>query len=289
MGTGCPSGLRNGGVSINTPHPRTAATSSLVTRFVVALRLTSIKHVMDTRPADLDACLFSQRRQRHVDSRPQTLVYEVGNCSIEKSCGQPGSTRRCLWAPAVIFMTLIRPMALVPRLIYTTVGGYEIQVERAALDVVDVSCMGCSASGQHRLGDGGVWYRFRCPNALVEYRQHGVFRRYRVTPMPSYMRIMAPLFGWRSGHRTRRWPSPQPSPVQREIWCSTCQFAGNFVMVMFAILVSYMFVRGDWGRFETCTRTSGGSRSHWTGYGCLVFGSNVCSQRPRFRPRETSP
>ena len=51
-----PSGL-HGGVSINTPHPDTAATSSLVTRFVVALRLTSIKHVTGTVAVRLEQSL----------------------------------------------------------------------------------------------------------------------------------------------------------------------------------------------------------------------------------------
>ena len=31
------------------------------------------------------------------------------------------------------------------------------------------------------------------PQTLVEFRQHGVFRRYRVTSMPTYMLIVAPL------------------------------------------------------------------------------------------------
>ena len=51
-----PSGLQ-GGASINTPHPNTTATSSLVTRFVVALRLTSIKHVTGTVAVRLEHSL----------------------------------------------------------------------------------------------------------------------------------------------------------------------------------------------------------------------------------------
>ena len=76
-----PSGLQ-GGVSINAPHPNTTATSSLVTRFVVALRLTSIKHVTGTVAVRLEHSLSPFRLgqsllARHVDSRPQTLVYKL--------------------------------------------------------------------------------------------------------------------------------------------------------------------------------------------------------------------
>ena len=73
------------------------------------------------------------------------------------------------------------------------------------------------------------------PQTLVEFRQHGVFRRYRVTPMPSYMLIIAPLaigalvvlaslalmlvVGW----------------LVFEI-----RFAGDVALVALAILVSYL-------------------------------------------------
>ena len=52
-----PSGLQ-GGASINTPHPDTAATSSLVTRFCGrALRMTSIKLVTGTVAVRLEQSL----------------------------------------------------------------------------------------------------------------------------------------------------------------------------------------------------------------------------------------
>ena len=73
------------------------------------------------------------------------------------------------------------------------------------------------------------------PQALVEFRQFGVFRRYRVTPMPSSALIAAPLavgaavivaslalmlvVGW----------------VVFDI-----RFAGNAAMVALAVLVSYL-------------------------------------------------
>ena len=73
------------------------------------------------------------------------------------------------------------------------------------------------------------------PQTLVEFRQHGVFRRYRVTPMPTYMLIVAPLavgaavivvslalmlvVGW---------------------LLFDIRFAGNAAMVALAIFVSYM-------------------------------------------------
>ena len=73
------------------------------------------------------------------------------------------------------------------------------------------------------------------PQTLVEFRQHGVFRRYRVTSMPTYMLIVAPLavgaavivvslalmlvVGW---------------------LLFDIRFAGNAAMVALAIFVSYM-------------------------------------------------
>ena len=76
-----PSGL-HGGVSINAPHPNTTATSSLVTRFVVRVALDIDKACDGHRRGPPGAVAFTFRLgqsllARHVDSRPQTLVYKL--------------------------------------------------------------------------------------------------------------------------------------------------------------------------------------------------------------------
>ena len=135
--------------------------------------------------------------------------------------------------PAVIFMSLILPMAIFLALGFS-VGGYEIPVERAAGDVAtfhvrDVLLAGNIAWVTAAFGIVSL------PQALVEYRQHGVFRRYRVTPMPSYMLIMAPLV---VGAAVIHASLALMLVVGHLVF--DIQFAGNFVMVMFAIFVSYI-------------------------------------------------
>ena len=98
-----PSGL-HGGASINTPHPNTTATSSLVTRFCGRVALDIDKACDGHRRGPPGAVAFTFRLgqsllARHVDSRPQTLVYKLVIAASKKLCAQPGSTRRCLWAP----------------------------------------------------------------------------------------------------------------------------------------------------------------------------------------------
>ncbi len=80
-GLGCPSGLQ-GGASINTPHPDTTATSSLVTRFCGRVALDIDKACDGHRRGPPGAVAFTFRLgqslpARHVDSRPQTLVYKL--------------------------------------------------------------------------------------------------------------------------------------------------------------------------------------------------------------------
>ena len=80
-GLGCPSGL-HGGVSINAPHPNTTATSSLVTRFCGRVALDIDKACDGHRRGSPGAFAFTIRLgqsllARHVDSRPQTLVYKL--------------------------------------------------------------------------------------------------------------------------------------------------------------------------------------------------------------------
>ena len=76
-----PSGL-HGGVSINAPHPNTTATSSLVTRFCGRVALDIDKACDGHRRGPPGAFAFTFRLgqsllARHVDSRPQTLVYKL--------------------------------------------------------------------------------------------------------------------------------------------------------------------------------------------------------------------
>ena len=76
-----PSGL-HGGASINTPHPNTTATSSFVTRFCGRVALDIDKACDGHRRGPPGAFAFTFRLgqsllARHVDSRPQTLVYKL--------------------------------------------------------------------------------------------------------------------------------------------------------------------------------------------------------------------
>ena len=135
--------------------------------------------------------------------------------------------------PAAMFMTVVLPLAVFLALGFS-VGGMEIEVNRDSgivemFHVRDVLLAGNIAWVT------AVFGIVVLPQTLVEFRQHGVFRRYRVTPMPSYMLIIAPLMvgaavivaslalmlvvGW----------------VVFDI-----RFAGNAAMVALAILVSYM-------------------------------------------------
>ena len=135
--------------------------------------------------------------------------------------------------PAAMFMSLILPLALFLALGFS-VGDMKIDVDRDSgvmeiFHVRDVLLAGNIAWVTAMFGIISL------PQALVESRQHGVYRRYRVTPMPSYMLIVAPLSvgavvilaslalmlvgGWQ---------------------VFDIRFAGNVAMVAVAILVSYM-------------------------------------------------
>ena len=135
--------------------------------------------------------------------------------------------------PAAMFVLLILPLTTFLALGFS-VGGMEIEVSRDSgivelFHVRDVLLAGNIAWMTAVFGIVAL------PQALVEFRQHGVFRRYRVTPMPSSMLIAAPLavgaavivaslalmlvVGW----------------VVFDI-----RFAGSVAMVTLAVLVSYV-------------------------------------------------
>lgn len=93
--------------------------------------------------------------------------------------------------PGAMFMSVILPLAVFLALGFS-VGVIEIPVERDAgivemFHVRDVLLAGNIAWVTAVFGIVAL------PQTLVEFRQHGIFRRYRVTPMPSYMLIIAPL------------------------------------------------------------------------------------------------
>lgn len=93
--------------------------------------------------------------------------------------------------PGAMFMALILPLAVFLALGFS-VGVIEIPVERDTgvteiFHVRDVLLAGNIA------WVAAVFGIVALPQTLVEFRQHGIFRRYRVTPMPSYMLIIAPL------------------------------------------------------------------------------------------------
>ena len=93
--------------------------------------------------------------------------------------------------PAAMFMSVILPLAVFLALGFS-VGDIEIPVDREGggvdmFHVRDVLLAGNIAWVTAVFGIVAL------PQTLVELRQHGVFRRYRVTPMPAYMLIIAPL------------------------------------------------------------------------------------------------
>ena len=135
--------------------------------------------------------------------------------------------------PVSMFMSVILPLAVFLALGFS-VGSMEIEVNRDSgivemFHVRDVLLAGNIAWVTAVFGIVAL------PQTLVEFRQHGVFRRYRVTPMPTYMLIVAPLavgavvivvslalmlvVGW---------------------LVFDIRFAGNVAMVALAIFVSYM-------------------------------------------------
>ncbi len=135
--------------------------------------------------------------------------------------------------PAAMFMSVILPLAVFLALGFS-VGSIEIPVDRDSgivemFHVRDVLLAGNIAWVTAVFGIVGL------PQTLVEFRQHGVFRRYKVTPMPSYMLVIAPL-------------AVGAAVIVASLalmlvvgWLVfDIRFAGNAAMVALGILVSYM-------------------------------------------------
>ena len=93
--------------------------------------------------------------------------------------------------PAAMFLAVILPLAVFLALGFS-VGDAEIPVNRETgivelFHVRDVLLAGNIA------WVAAIFGLISLPQTLVEFRQYGVFRRYRVTPMPAYLLIIAPL------------------------------------------------------------------------------------------------
>ena len=135
--------------------------------------------------------------------------------------------------PAAMFLSVVLPLAVFLALGFS-VGTVEIEVDRD-IDVVELFHVRDVLLAGNIAWVTAIFGIVSLPQTLVEFRQHGVFRRYRVTPMPSYMLIAAPLVvgaavivvslalmlvvGWR---------------------VFDIRFAGNAAMVALAIAVSYL-------------------------------------------------
>ena len=135
--------------------------------------------------------------------------------------------------PGAMFMSVILPLAVFLALGFS-VGGTEIEVSKdsGVVDLFHVRDVLLAGNIAWVTAGFGI---VALPQALVELRQFGAFRRYRVTPMPSSALIAAPLavgaavivaslalmlvVGW----------------VVFDI-----RFAGNAAMVALAVLVSYL-------------------------------------------------
>ena len=135
--------------------------------------------------------------------------------------------------PGAMFMSVIMPLAVFLALGFS-VGGTEIEVSKdsGVVDLFHVRDVLLAGNIAWVTAGFGI---VALPQVLVELRQFGAFRRYRVTPMPSSALIAAPLavgaavivaslalmlvVGW----------------VVFDI-----RFAGNAAMVALAVLVSYL-------------------------------------------------
>ena len=135
--------------------------------------------------------------------------------------------------PAAMFMSLVLPVALFLALGFS-IGTLEIEVDRGIggvelFHVRDVLLAGNIAWVTAIFGIVSL------PQALVEFRQHGVFRRYKVTPMPTYMLIVAPLT---VGAAVIVASLAVMLVVGWQVF--EIRFAGNAAMVALAIAVSYL-------------------------------------------------
>ena len=134
--------------------------------------------------------------------------------------------------PAAMFMSLILPLAIFMALGFS-IGGVEIEVDRN-IGVVEVFHVRDVLLAGNIAWVTAIFGIVALPQTLVEFRQHGVFRRYRVTPMPSSMLIAAPLA---VGAAVIAASLALMLVVGWQVF--EIRFAGNAAMVALAIAVSY--------------------------------------------------
>ena len=135
--------------------------------------------------------------------------------------------------PSAVFMLLILPLTMFLALGFS-VGDIEIPVDRDTgvvemFHVRDVLLAGNIAWVAAAFGIVAL------PQALVEYRQLGIFRRYRLTPMPSHMLVVSTLT---VGAAVILVSLALMLVVGWLVF--DIRFAGNVGMIALAILVSYM-------------------------------------------------
>lgn len=135
--------------------------------------------------------------------------------------------------PGAMFMSMILPLAVFLALGFS-VGSIEIPVEREEgveemFYVRDILLAGNIAWVT------AVFGIIALPQRIVEFRQHDIFRRYRATPMPPYMLIIAPLA---VGGAVVILSLALMLIVGWQVF--DISFAGNAALVALAILVSYM-------------------------------------------------
>ena len=135
--------------------------------------------------------------------------------------------------PAAMFMSVILPLASFLALGFS-VGSMEIEVTRDS-GIVDLFHVRDVLLAGNIAWVTAVFGIIALPQALVEFRQHGVFRRYRVTPMPSLALIVAPLAVGAAVIAASLALMLVVGWVVFDI-----RFAGNAAMVTLAILVSYL-------------------------------------------------
>ncbi len=179
--------------------------------------------------------------------------------------------------PVGMFMAVMLPLAVFLALGFS-VGNIEIPVDRDTgvvelFHVRDVLLAGNIAWVAAAFGIVAL------PQTLVEFRQHGIFRRYRVTPMPSYMLIVAPLA---VGAAVVVVSLALMLVVGWLIF--DIRFAGNPAMVALAIFVSYM----AFAALGTAITARIRSTRTALGLGLLVF-APMFVLSGAFGPRESFP
>ena len=135
--------------------------------------------------------------------------------------------------PVAMFMSVILPLAVFLALGFS-VGNIEIPVDRdtGIVEMFHVRDVLLAGNVAWVITAFGI---IALPQTLVEFRQHGIFRRYRVTPMPSYMLIIAPLV---VGGAVIMVSLALMLVVGWLVF--DIRFSGNPAMVALAILVSYI-------------------------------------------------